>query len=71
MNAPQSATQLVDELEASKLPEILKGRVKRQFSGKVFELKDLQAAIKEEISAVKKEYKAKRRSADYSLFTRR
>lgn len=32
---------------------------------------ELQATIKAEIAAVKKEYKEKRRGADYSLFARR
>lgn len=42
------ATVLVEEIEKSKLPDILRARVRNHFSGKVFELAQLTAAIKEE-----------------------
>lgn len=42
------ATDLVTELNGSQLPDLAKARIRKQFEGKIFELKDLQAAIKEE-----------------------
>jgi cation transport regulator ChaB/uncharacterized tellurite resistance protein B-like protein len=42
------ASLLVEELDGAKLPEILKARVQKRFSGKVFEAEELKAAIKEE-----------------------
>jgi hypothetical protein len=48
------ASILVEQLEESQLPEIVKARVKRQFSGKVFEAEALTAAIKEEKEIVDK-----------------
>jgi cation transport regulator ChaB len=42
------ASLLVEELENSKLPDVLKARIRKQFSGKVFEADHLRAAIKEE-----------------------
>jgi hypothetical protein len=39
---------LIDEMAAANLPEILRSRIKRQFSGKIFELEALKAAIREE-----------------------
>jgi cation transport regulator ChaB len=42
------ATLLVEELENSKLPDVLKARIQRQFSGKAFEATELKAAINEE-----------------------
>lgn len=42
------AQTLIDELAAANLPEILRNRVKKQFSAKIFEGEALKAAIKEE-----------------------
>jgi len=39
---------LIEELENSRLPEVLKGQIKKEFSGKVFETARLTAAIKEQ-----------------------
>ena len=42
------ASQLVDELNQSGLPDLLKKRIRKVFEGKVFEESDLKTAIKEE-----------------------
>ena len=42
------ANLLVEEINGSELPDLLKKRIRKQFEGKIFEEADLKAAIKEE-----------------------
>jgi hypothetical protein len=42
------ANLLVEEINGSELPDLLKKRIRKQFEGRIFEEADLKAAIKEE-----------------------